>query len=436
MPGCLGARGTLAAMTQPDSMFPGAGSPAVPATHGPALPGPTRRPKFTAFWAFGLVAILWFGFAASFGTPTVCAQCTAFFQANGITFIGGAQAPSTASLPNSNYNYYNYCTVYYPAAVPPGQTSPQAIPWTTTLQTTLFRQTWVCNYNNRTNTYFPINCTWQSNITNFWNSAPNCTLAASPNTAVNPGTPVTLTATCPAGTSAPTSYTWTNASFASNATSGTVNPSTTTTYSVRGSNSFGAGSTASVTVNVNQPTLPSCTLSASPATINLGESSTLTANCNPAATSYIWTNTGFSSASASGTVSPTSTASYSVVGRNASGDSPSTPATVTVNALSEVTSSTRVNASPLSLNRVTGKYSGTFTVTNTSGSPIAGTLYIFFALPGGVTLPSLPTYGGAPYIAIPGGLAAGAATTPALLTFTNPSNARIAYTTTRFRSGN
>jgi len=68
------------------------------------------------------------------------------------------------------------------------------------------------------------------------------------------------------------------------------------------------------------PTLtPSCTLSASPSTISAGATSTLIASCSPAADSYVWTGAGTSGFSAGGTVTPTATTSYSVVGSNGSG---------------------------------------------------------------------------------------------------------------------
>ena len=188
---------------------------------------------------------------------------------------------------------------------------------------------------------------------------------------------------------------------------------------------------------MNQPAVPVCTLTASPTTINLGDSSTLAASCTPAATSYLWTNAAFASSAAGGTVSPTATSTYAVVGHNAAGDGISASATVTVNGLAEVTGTTQLNASALALNRATGKYSGTITVTSTGVSPLPGPIYVFFTtLPSGVTLPTLPTSGGVPYIMIPGGLAVGATTSPVNITFTDPTNARIAYTTNRYVAAN
>jgi len=66
---------------------------------------------------------------------------------------------------------------------------------------------------------------------------------------------------------------------------------------------------------------PQCTLSATPVVISAGSSSTLSASCTPAATSYVWTNSGFGSGVSSGAVSPTSPTIYTVVASNAAGSS-------------------------------------------------------------------------------------------------------------------
>jgi len=153
-------------------------------------------------------------------------------------------------------------------------------------------------------------------------TGPTCTLTASPSTITGGGSS-TLTATC---SPAATSYAWTNTGFAATASSGTVSPTVNTTYSVIGSNSAGAGNSASATVSVT----PNCTLTASPGAITTGGSSTLTATCSPAATSYAWTNTGFAATVSSGTVSPTVSTTYSVIGSNAAGAGNSASATVSV----------------------------------------------------------------------------------------------------------
>ena len=76
--------------------------------------------------------------------------------------------------------------------------------------------------------------------------------------------------------------------------------------------------------------VPVCTLSASPSSISAGASSTLVAACTPAATSYAWTNTGFSSTASAGIVSPAVTTNYQVTGYNAAGAGNSASASVSV----------------------------------------------------------------------------------------------------------
>ena len=101
----------------------------------------------------------------------------------------------------------------------------------------------------------------------------------------------------------------------------------------------------------------------------------------------------------------------------------------------EVTSRTRVNASPLVLNRATGRSNGTVTVTNTGSTSLTGPVYVFFnGLPAGVTLPDLPQSNGVPYatINLPSGLAPGATSPAVTISFANPANARIGYTTQRY----
>jgi RHS repeat-associated protein len=75
--------------------------------------------------------------------------------------------------------------------------------------------------------------------------APKCTLTASP-TSISVGGISTITASC---IPTATTYTWSvNAGFANSDASGTVSPTATTTYTVSGTNFYGIGNTASVTV--------------------------------------------------------------------------------------------------------------------------------------------------------------------------------------------
>lgn len=74
--------------------------------------------------------------------------------------------------------------------------------------------------------------------------APSCTLTASP-TSITTGSISTLIANC---SPAATSFAWTGTNFTGS--SGTVNPTSTTSYSVTGTNSAGTGNTTSVVVTV------------------------------------------------------------------------------------------------------------------------------------------------------------------------------------------
>lgn len=75
-----------------------------------------------------------------------------------------------------------------------------------------------------------------------------------------------------------------------------------------GANDIGADEVTDDTSNV-----PVCTLSANPALINAGASSTLTAICNPIAASYTWTGgTCAGTTSSTCTVMPSSNTTYTV----------------------------------------------------------------------------------------------------------------------------
>ncbi len=158
---------------------------------------------------------------------------------------------------------------------------------------------------------------------------PVCTLTASP-LVIAAGSAATLTASCNPGV---TTYTWTGGSCAgTTGASCTVTPTITTSYSVTGTNTNGTSAAASATVTVNAiATAPVCTLSANPVSVPAGGSSTLTASCSPAASSYIWTGGSCAGTSvATCTVTPTSTTTYSVTGVNAAGTSQAASATVSV----------------------------------------------------------------------------------------------------------
>jgi len=102
-----------------------------------------------------------------------------------------------------------------------------------------------------------------------------------------------------------------------------VSPTTTTAYSVTGTDGNGCKNNASATVTVNS--LP--TVTATGGTICLGATQTISA---AGATSYAWSNSG---TTATQNVSPTTTTAYSVTGTDGNGCKNNASATVTVNSL-------------------------------------------------------------------------------------------------------
>lgn len=97
-------------------------------------------------------------------------------------------------------------------------------------------------------------------------------------------------------------------------------------------------------------TAPSCTINVSASPINAGQSTTITAICNPAATSYAWTATGPAISSSGGTVIfPTAGSyNYTVTGTNSIGSgAASSTATVVVNTASTPTPGACSNPKPV-----------------------------------------------------------------------------------------
>ena len=91
------------------------------------------------------------------------------------------------------------------------------------------------------------------------------------------------------------------------------------------------GDLTATCVASSPPTLtPTCTLAASPSTINSGSFSTLTASCSPAATSYAWSGAGTVNFTSGGTVAPTVTTTYTVRGTNIDGPGNIASATVSI----------------------------------------------------------------------------------------------------------
>lgn len=120
-----------------------------------------------------------------------------------------------------------------------------------------------------------------------------------------------------------TSYTWSTSGTASTET---VAPASTTSYTVIGDNGGACTATQNVTVNVTP--LPLLTITATPVNICSGQSTTLTAS---GASTYTWSPNSGGGTSNPVTVSPSSTSTYTVAGTQ-SGCSDSTTITVNVGA--------------------------------------------------------------------------------------------------------
>jgi len=172
--------------------------------------------------------------------------------------------------------------------------------------------------------------------------------------------PVTATAAngviCPGNSdtlmaSGALSYTWSNTAT----TAATiVSPTTTTVYTVTGTDGNGCTNTSSVTVAVSPLNISA---SAAKGAICIGGTDTLTAS---GAQSYVWSN---AANTATTTVSPTATTTYSVTGTDVSGCSGTAQITVVVDTI-PATPSITLTQPPCS----TGL--GTITIT----SPIATSL--------------------------------------------------------------
>jgi predicted extracellular nuclease len=110
------------------------------------------------------------------------------------------------------------------------------------------------------------------------------------------------------------------------------------------------------------------------------------------------------------------------------------PVVVSLNlapAFTDVTASVKVGINGLAMNRLTGKFSGTVSFTNTSGQAINGPLqFVLQGLSANATLDNKSgDFNGAPYITLPNASIAAGATVTVTTTFTNPSKATISYST-------
>jgi PKD repeat protein len=192
-------------------------------------------------------------------------------------------------------------------------------------------------------------CTNTANVTVTVNTLP--AVAASGTTSICNGNPATLTA------SGATSYSWMPGSMTG--ASITVNPASTTTYTVTGTAANGCTNTATITVNVGST--PTVAAAAQNAAICSGASTTLTAT---GAVTYSWMPGSMTGSSI--TVSPTATTTYTVTGTNASGCTNTSTVTVTVNPSPAAPSITQ------SGNTLTSTVTGASYQWYLNGSPVSG----------------------------------------------------------------
>jgi len=156
-------------------------------------------------------------------------------------------------------------------------------------------------------------------------SAPACTLSASPSTPMVNGT-VTLTATC---TQSPTSYTWANCASSSSTCTTTSASAGTVTYGVTARNAVGPSNYATQSVTWQAggggaTGTPVCTLTVYPATPQVNRAVSIVPTCTNSPTSFYWTGPCFSTTQStcmtgSNTVGPKQ---YSLTASNASGAGP------------------------------------------------------------------------------------------------------------------
>jgi hypothetical protein len=96
----------------------------------------------------------------------------------------------------------------------------------------------------------------------------------------------------------------------------------------------------------------------------------------------------------------------------------------------DVTGSVKVTLSALTINRITGKATGSVSFTNTSGSTITGPLQaVLEGLPAAITVDNKSgTMAGSPYLTLPQASLAPGATATVTATFTNPTKVNVTYT--------
>jgi len=171
-------------------------------------------------------------------------------------------------------------------------------------------------------------CTASSQLTVTVNPLP--TVAISPSTSVLcAGSMITVTA------SGAATYNWMPGSL-TGATQ-VLNPSSTTTYTITGTNGNGCQDTAQIIVTVNS--LPVVTASSASPAICIGGSTSLTAT---GANTYVWNPGNISGGTI--TISPSASTTYTVVGTGVNGCTNTTQVSVIVNSLPIITTSATPSA--------------------------------------------------------------------------------------------
>ncbi len=276
------------------------------------------------------------------GTPTVCAGLSVINTASGAntyTWSSGATTASASLSPPSNAVYtvtgtdLNNCVNTQTTAITvmsnptvnvTGNNTVCAGGSSTLTASGAVSYTWNTSANSASIVAAPLNTT---NYTVTGSAANSCTNAYTVNVIVNPNPTLTISGTatvCSGSTttltaSGATSYSWnTGAGTASTA----VNPSTTTMYTVTGTDANLCNST--LTINVSAIALPTISIVSNASLICSGNTATLSGT---GATTYSW-NTGASTSVIA--VSPTISTTYTLNGTNASGCSNSTAFTQSV----------------------------------------------------------------------------------------------------------
>ncbi len=200
-----------------------------------------------------------------------------------------------------------------------------------------------------------------------YSGGPSVTASAGSPTICNGGGPVILTA------GGATTYTWSANAGSVTTSTASVNPGSTIVYTVTGGT---AGCTGTQTVQVTVNPIPTLTLTAAPATVCTGGTTTLTAS---GASTYTWSANAGGGSATTATVSPGGATIYTVSGTSLAGCIGSQTINVTVSPTPTVTisgTSTLCSGNPVVLTGATATtYTwGTGATTNTiSVTPPTGT---------------------------------------------------------------